>query len=88
MPIARKSVTISGGLKLSYLEAGEGKPLVMLPGWSQSAAEFKHQVSALAEGRRVIALDLRGHGESDKPAGGYRISRLAAARSLDRARSL
>jgi pimeloyl-ACP methyl ester carboxylesterase len=50
----------------------------MLPGWSQSAAEFKHQVSALAEGRRVIALDLRGHGESDKPAGGYRISRLAA----------
>ena len=78
MPVARNSVTISGGLTLSYLEAGEGKPLVMLPGWSQSAAEFKHLVRALTEGRRVIALDLRGHGESDKPTGGYRISRLAA----------
>ena len=76
--VARKAVTISGGVTLSYLEAGAGKPLVMLPGWSQSAAEFKYQISALAAGRRVIALDMRGHGESDKPASGYRISRLAA----------
>ena len=75
---AQKAITISGGVTLRYHEAGAGKPLVMLPGWSQSAAEFKYQVSALAEGRRVIALDMRGHGESDKPAGGYRISRLAA----------
>ena len=37
MPIARKSVTISGGLKLSYLEAGEGKPLVMLPAYTVRA---------------------------------------------------
>ncbi len=76
--VAHKSVTISGGVTLRYHEAGAGKPLVMIPGWSQSAAEFKHQTAALAEGRRVIALDMRGHGESDKPAGGYRISRLAA----------
>lgn len=77
-PIAHKSVTISGGITLRYQEAGEGKPLVMLPGWSQSAAEFKYQIGALAGSRRVIALDQRGHGESDKPAGGYRIARLAA----------
>jgi len=77
-PIAHKSVTLSGGMTLRYQEAGEGKPLVMLPGWSQSAAEFKYQVSALAENRRVIALDQRGHGESDKPETGYRIARLAA----------
>ena len=32
MPVARNSVTISGGLTLRYLEAGKGKPLVMLPG--------------------------------------------------------
>ncbi|MDA0229232.1 MAG: alpha/beta hydrolase [Proteobacteria bacterium] len=76
--VIQKAVTISGSVTLRYQEAGAGKPLVMLPGWSQSAAEFKYQMSALAEGRRVIALDMRGHGESDKPAGGYRISRLAA----------
>ncbi len=33
-PAAHKSVTISGGITLCYREAGEGKPLVMLPGWS------------------------------------------------------
>lgn len=79
-------VTISGGIGLSYLEAGAGHPLVMLPGWSQSAAEFGRNIDALAAGRRVIALDLRGHGESDKPAGGYRLSRLAKdlAEVLDR----
>jgi pimeloyl-ACP methyl ester carboxylesterase len=56
-PIAQKSVTISGDITLRYQEAGEGKPLVMLHGWSQSAAEFKHQIAALAGSRRVIALD-------------------------------
>lgn len=77
-PIAQKSVTISGDITLRYQEAGEGKPLVMLHGWSQSSAEFKHQIAALAGSRRVIALDQRGHGESDKPETGYRIARLAA----------
>ena len=77
-PIAHKSVTIAGGMSLRYQEVGEGKPLVMLHGWLQSAAEFKHQVSVLAENRRVIALDQSGHGESDKPAGGYRIAHLTA----------
>ena len=76
--VAHKSVTISGGITLRSQEAGEGKPLVMLHGWSQSAAEFKYQISALAENRRVIALDQRGHGLSDKPESGYRIARLAA----------
>lgn len=76
--IAHNSVTISGGVTLRYQEAGEGKPLVMLHGWSQSAAEFKHQIEVLAENRRVIAIDQRGHGESDKPETGYRIARLAA----------
>ena len=65
-------------MTLRYHEAGAGKPLVMLPGWSQSAAEFKYQVGPLAKNRHVIALDMRGHGESDKPKSGYRISRLAA----------
>lgn len=62
------------------IEAGPAgaPPLVMIPGWSQSAAEFKHQIDDLSRDHRVIAVDMRGHGESDKPAHGYRISRLAA----------
>jgi non-heme chloroperoxidase len=70
-------VTTNDGYKLQYQERGAGEPLVLLHGWSQSAAMFKHQLADLSDHYRVIALDLRGHGESDKPEHGYRISRLA-----------
>lgn len=70
-------VRTSDGVRLHYDEAGSGSALVMIPGWSQTAAQFKHQLPGLSDRYRVIALDLRGHGESDKPAHGYRISRLA-----------
>jgi non-heme chloroperoxidase len=70
-------VTTSDGVSLYYLEAGSGKPILMIPGWSQSAAQFRHQVEGLSDRYRVIAVDMRGHGESDKPDHGYKISRLA-----------
>jgi non-heme chloroperoxidase len=70
-------VMTSDGVRLSYLEAGSGKPLVMIPGWSQTAAMYHHQLDGLGQYYRLIALDMRGHGESEKPAYGYRIARLA-----------
>ena len=69
--------TTSDGVKLHYLEAGTGKPLVLIPGWSQTAAQFKHQLDGLSDRYRVIAIDMRGHGDSAKPAYGYRIHRLS-----------
>ena len=70
-------IRTSDGVILRYFEAGSGPPLVLIPGWSQSAAQFKHQLTGLSDRYRVVALDLRGHGESDKPSHGYRISRFA-----------
>jgi pimeloyl-ACP methyl ester carboxylesterase len=70
-------VTTSDGVKLHYLEAGLGKTLVLIPGWSQTAAMYQYQLDGLSQYYRVIALDMRGHGESEKPAHGYRIARLA-----------
>ncbi|MFJ4467620.1 alpha/beta fold hydrolase [Streptomyces sp. NPDC089424] len=72
------SVMTGDGVEIHYREAGEGQVLVMLPGFSQSAAEFDKQLDGLGISRRVLALDHRGHGESAKPAHGYRIARLAA----------
>ena len=69
--------TTSDGVKLNYLEVGSGKPLVMIPGWSQTAAQFKHQLSGLSSKYHVIAIDMRGHGDSSKPENGYRIHRLS-----------
>jgi non-heme chloroperoxidase len=72
------SFTTSDGVRLHYIEAGSGDVLVMIPGWSQTAAQFKHQISGLSDRYHVIALDMRGHGDSDKPTHGYRIHRLSA----------
>ena len=73
----RRSIKTASGITLNAIEAGDGKPLIMIPGWSQSAAEFGRNIDELAKDRRVIALDMRSHGESPKSAGGHRIQRLA-----------
>ena len=70
-------ITTNDGVSLHYVERGSGAPLVMIPGWSQTAAQFEAQVEGLSARRRVIAFDMRGHGESDKPEHGYSIQRLA-----------
>ena len=72
------SFTTKDGVRLHYIEAGSGDVLVMIPGWSQSAAQFKHQIAGLSDRYRVIAIDMRWHGDSDKPTHGYRIHRLSA----------
>ncbi len=75
--INKASVTVSDGTRLNVLQAGSGKTLVLIPGWSQTAEQFKYQIEGLADRYRVIAVDMRGHGDSDKPGHGYRIQRLA-----------
>lgn len=77
LPGQTGSVKTSDGVTLHYREAGSGPTLLMIPGWSQTAEQFKHQIRGLSHRYRVIALDMRGHGQSEKPDHGYRISRLA-----------
>jgi pimeloyl-ACP methyl ester carboxylesterase len=71
-------VTTSDSVKIHYIDAGDGPVLVFVPGFSQSAAEFGKQIDDLARDHRVIAVDMRGHGESEKPNHGYRVARFAA----------
>jgi pimeloyl-ACP methyl ester carboxylesterase len=75
----RGCFTTTDGVELVFDDTGgDGVPLVMLHGWGQTRAMFTHQLAGFRTDRRVIALDLRGHGESAKPAHGYRIARFAA----------
>jgi non-heme chloroperoxidase len=78
-PLNTKSAyfTTNDGVRLHYLEAGQGRPLVLLSGWTQPAAGFSGQLAALSDSFRCLAVDLRGQGESERPAFGYRVSRLA-----------
>lgn len=57
----------SNGAKLFYEEEGTGFPLIMLHGLHGSNKMLKNEIKWLKEYFRVIALDSRGHGKSDKP---------------------
>lgn len=72
----RSSLITNDGAEISYWQAGSGKSLVMLPGWSQSANQFLGQMP-LASQFQLTAVDHRGHGESSKVEHGFRIHRLA-----------
>lgn len=74
---ANRKIQLSDGAVLNAIEAGSGQPLIMIPGWSQSAAEYNRNIDELAKTRRVIALDMRSHGESSNADKGHRIQRLA-----------
>jgi pimeloyl-ACP methyl ester carboxylesterase len=60
-----------GDVRLHYVAAGQGFPVVLLHGWPQSWYEWRHIMPRLAAEYRVIAPDLRGLGDSSRPLGGY-----------------
>ena len=66
------------GLEFHVAEAGSGEDVVLcLHGWPQHWYEWRHLLPALADRRRVLALDLRGFGWSDAPRRGYEKENLA-----------
>jgi pimeloyl-ACP methyl ester carboxylesterase len=70
-----------GGLQLHVIEAGnpDGPAILFIHGFSQSSLAWSRQLdSELARDHRLVAMDLRGHGRSDKPRDAYGDSRLWA----------
>lgn len=65
------------GVKLHYVTAGEGDPLVLLHGWPQTWYEWRHVLPELADEYTVIAPDLRGMGDSASPQAGYDADTVA-----------
>jgi non-heme chloroperoxidase len=70
-----------GGTRLHVLETGNpnGQPILFIHGFSQCALSWGRQLNSdLADDHRLVAVDLRGHGLSDKPRDAYADSRLWA----------
>jgi len=66
------------GVALAYEEAGHGEPpLLFVHGWTCDHTFFDPQVEHLRRAHRTIAVDLRGHGESDTPQQDYTMARFA-----------
>ena len=70
----------ANGIRFHYVTAGEGPLVILLHGFPQFWYAWRHQIPALASRFKVVAPDLRGYGDSDKPpnVADYRTDILAA----------
>jgi microsomal epoxide hydrolase len=67
----------SDNIALHYFDAGSGSAIVLVPGWTMSADIFERQINELSKRFRVVALDPRSQGDSDKPSDGNTLERHA-----------
>ena len=65
------------GIRIHYLRRGDGPLMVLLHGWPQTSFCWRKVLGPLAQHFTVVAPDLRGFGESDKPATGYDMRTVA-----------
>lgn len=81
------------GVKIHYVEAGQGEPVLLIHGLGGSTFSFRHVIPELAQHRRVLAFDLRGFGYSQQDGEGdfsltgqaELTARLLDALGIDRA---
>jgi pimeloyl-ACP methyl ester carboxylesterase len=80
-PATNGRLQLATGIATGYTEDGDpdGRPaLLLLHAWAESRYSFARLVPLLPPWLRTIAVDLRGHGDADKPPGGYGLPSLAA----------
>jgi pimeloyl-ACP methyl ester carboxylesterase len=65
------------GVKLHYLVAGKGDPVVLLHGFAETSHMWRPLIAKLSDKHTVIAPDLRGFGQSSAPEGGYTKKAMA-----------
>jgi pimeloyl-ACP methyl ester carboxylesterase len=66
------------GVALAYEDVGQGEPpIVLVHGWTCDHTYFAPQAEHYSRDHRVISVDLRGHGESDKPQQDYTMAQFA-----------
>src|SRR5437867_3715502 len=65
------------GVNMAYTDDGRGMPIVFVHAFPFGKVMWESQVKGLSEQFRVIAVDLRGHGESDAPIWRYTMEQFA-----------
>jgi pimeloyl-ACP methyl ester carboxylesterase len=73
-PGARDGYVVTNGIRLYYVEQGEGPLVLLCHGFPELWYSWRHQLGPIADaGFRVVAIDLPGYGRSDKPQVSYDI---------------
>ncbi|TDD39147.1 alpha/beta hydrolase [Nonomuraea terrae] len=65
------------GFRMHYVRGGKGSPVVMIHGFPQDWSEWRQEMVPLSKTHTVIAVDLRGAGESQVTKSGYQAAQLA-----------
>jgi pimeloyl-ACP methyl ester carboxylesterase/2-polyprenyl-6-methoxyphenol hydroxylase-like FAD-dependent oxidoreductase len=85
MGLREGSIEVDAGVRLHYVESGEGPLVVLLHGFPEFWYSWRHQLPALsAAGYRTVAVDLRGYNLSDKPRGVESYLLPTLARDIER----
>ena len=75
-----RRVELATGVSVPYVSAGPAAatPVVLLHAWGESWRSFDRLLPLLPGTIHAVAMDLRGHGDADKPATGYSLAEVAA----------
>jgi pimeloyl-ACP methyl ester carboxylesterase len=75
-----RRVGLATGVSVPYVSAGPAAaaPVVLLHAWGESGRSFDRLLPLLPVTVHAMAMDLRGHGDADKPAAGYSLADVAA----------
>jgi alpha-beta hydrolase superfamily lysophospholipase len=87
-PVIQDRFSSVDNVKLHYLVAGRGEPVILLHGYTQYSHMWRPLMVELAKSRLAIAPDLRGFGQSSKPANGYQKKIMPEAIIASRAASM
>jgi pimeloyl-ACP methyl ester carboxylesterase len=78
VPTIERAAVSLHGQRVNFTIAGQGPPVVLIHGVCGRAAQWDPVLQLLAENHLVVAPDLLGHGESDKPRGDYSLGAHAS----------
>jgi rifampin ADP-ribosylating transferase len=75
-----RRVSLTTGVSVPYVAVGpaDAAPVVLLHAWGESRRSFDRLLPLLPHTIHAVAMDLRGHGDADKPAAGYALAEVAA----------
>ncbi|MGQ0542141.1 MAG: alpha/beta fold hydrolase [Blastocatellia bacterium] len=78
--VKKNRIKLKNGLMMSYVESGpaDGPVLVLLHGITDSSLSYSRVLPLIDKRYRVLAIDQRGHGDTDKPDSGYEMKDFAA----------
>lgn len=78
--IKRGKVKLKTGIAMNYVEVGDptGPVVLLIHGYTDSSFSYSRILPLIDKKYRILAIDQRGHGDSDKPVSGYEMRDLAA----------